>query len=93
MLQTNLCLLLNPGMSSDFIASYISGAIGIIIGNPLDLVKVRLQATGIKSTNNKDNSTALHETPISRFGNARSLVKGIYISRLLDNVCIDFREH
>lgn len=31
-------------MSSDFWAGYLSGAIGIIIGNPLDLVKVRLQA-------------------------------------------------
>lgn len=31
-------------MSADFWASYISGAIGIIIGNPLDVIKVRLQA-------------------------------------------------
>lgn len=31
-------------MSSDFWAGYISGAAGILIGNPLDLVKVRLQA-------------------------------------------------
>ncbi|KAI9822305.1 MAG: hypothetical protein M1827_000023 [Pycnora praestabilis] len=31
-------------MSADFWAGYISGAAGIIIGNPLDLVKVRLQA-------------------------------------------------
>ncbi|OKL61438.1 hypothetical protein UA08_03820 [Talaromyces atroroseus] len=31
-------------MSSDFLAGYISGAVGILIGNPLDLVKVRLQA-------------------------------------------------
>ncbi|KAI1340697.1 mitochondrial carrier [Xylariaceae sp. FL0016] len=31
-------------MSADFWAGYISGAIGIIIGNPLDLIKVRLQA-------------------------------------------------
>ncbi|KAM0277525.1 hypothetical protein ACHAQH_005724 [Verticillium albo-atrum] len=30
-------------MSADFWAGYISGAIGIIIGNPLDVVKVRLQ--------------------------------------------------
>lgn len=31
-------------MSADFWAGYISGAVGIVIGNPLDIVKVRLQA-------------------------------------------------
>ena len=31
-------------MSADFWAGYISGAAGIIIGNPLDLIKTRLQA-------------------------------------------------
>ncbi|KAI2602663.1 solute carrier family 25 member 45 [Hypoxylon sp. NC1633] len=31
-------------MSTDFWAGYISGAVGILIGNPLDLLKVRLQA-------------------------------------------------
>jgi solute carrier family 25 carnitine/acylcarnitine transporter 20/29 len=29
-------------MAADFWAGYISGAIGIIIGNPLDVVKVKL---------------------------------------------------
>lgn len=33
-------------MSADFWAGYISGAVGIIIGNPLDILKVRLQAQG-----------------------------------------------
>ncbi|KAK0724829.1 mitochondrial carrier domain-containing protein [Lasiosphaeris hirsuta] len=32
-------------MSADFWAGYISGAISIIIGNPLDVLKVRLQAS------------------------------------------------
>lgn len=32
-------------MSADFWAGYISGAAGILIGNPLDLIKVRLQAS------------------------------------------------
>lgn len=32
-------------MSADFWAGYVSGAAGILIGNPLDLVKTRLQAT------------------------------------------------
>jgi solute carrier family 25 (mitochondrial carnitine/acylcarnitine transporter), member 20/29 len=31
-------------MSVDFWAGYISGAAGIVIGNPLDLLKTRLQA-------------------------------------------------
>ena len=31
-------------MGADFWAGYLSGALGIIIGNPLDLIKVRLQA-------------------------------------------------
>ena len=31
-------------MSADFWAGYLSGAIGILIGNPLDLLKVHLQA-------------------------------------------------
>lgn len=31
-------------MTSDFWAGYLSGALGIVIGNPLDVVKVRLQA-------------------------------------------------
>ena len=31
-------------MSADFWAGYISGALGIIVGNPLDLIKTRLQA-------------------------------------------------
>ena len=31
-------------MSADFWAGYTSGAIGILVGNPLDLVKTRLQA-------------------------------------------------
>jgi solute carrier family 25 carnitine/acylcarnitine transporter 20/29 len=32
-----------PKMSADFWAGYVSGAAGIIIGNPLDIVKVNLQ--------------------------------------------------
>lgn len=40
-------------MSADFWAGYLSGAVGIVIGNPLDIVKVRLQA---------------QETPIARLG-------------------------
>ncbi|KAI1332205.1 mitochondrial carrier domain-containing protein [Xylariaceae sp. FL0255] len=36
-------------MSADFWAGYVSGAVGILVGNPLDLAKVRLQAEPIGS--------------------------------------------
>ena len=36
-------------MSADFWAGYMSGAVGILIGNPLDLIKVRLQAQPIRT--------------------------------------------
>ncbi|KAG5982912.1 hypothetical protein E4U55_001147 [Claviceps digitariae] len=36
-------------MSTDFWAGYISGVVGILVGNPLDIVKVRLQA-GLAAT-------------------------------------------
>lgn len=57
-------------MSSDFVAGYVSGAIGIIIGNPLDLVKVRLQAGQAAADGF---STQSH---LSRFEKASSLVRG-----------------
>lgn len=37
-------------MSADFWAGYISGAAGILIGNPLDVIKVRLQAASSSSS-------------------------------------------
>jgi solute carrier family 25 carnitine/acylcarnitine transporter 20/29 len=50
-------------MSADFWAGYVSGAAGILIGNPLDLIKVRMQ-TGT--------------TPIARsqFSSTGSLIRG-----------------
>ncbi|KAE8553606.1 hypothetical protein EYB25_004988 [Talaromyces marneffei] len=57
-------------MSSDFVAGYISGAVGILIGNPLDLVKVRLQARKASDT--------LRTSPQSHgyFESTSSLIKG-----------------
>ncbi|KAJ5169836.1 Mitochondrial carrier protein [Penicillium coprophilum] len=55
-------------MAADFWAGYISGAIGIIIGNPLDVIKVRLQA----GHSHVDPSTA----HLSHFEKASSLVRG-----------------
>jgi solute carrier family 25 carnitine/acylcarnitine transporter 20/29 len=56
-------------MSADFWAGYISGAIGIIIGNPLDLIKVRLQASGPAET-------SVSPRQLARFDSVTSLVRG-----------------
>ncbi|OKP11228.1 Mitochondrial basic amino acids transporter [Penicillium subrubescens] len=55
-------------MSSDFWAGYLSGALGIIIGNPLDVIKVRLQAGHTRD--------ASAQSQLSRFEKASSLVRG-----------------
>ncbi|KAL2072235.1 hypothetical protein VTL71DRAFT_11578 [Oculimacula yallundae] len=64
-------------MSADFWAGYISGAAGILIGNPLDLIKVRLQASS------PQNSSSLSTTPTGTtiryanpFTSASSLIRG-----------------
>jgi solute carrier family 25 (mitochondrial carnitine/acylcarnitine transporter), member 20/29 len=56
-------------MAADFWAGYISGAAGILIGNPLDLIKVRLQAGTPPLT-----STSASYT--SQFSSAGSLIRG-----------------
>ncbi|KAL4779722.1 mitochondrial carrier domain-containing protein [Aspergillus varians] len=56
-------------MSSDFLAGYISGAIGIIIGNPLDLIKVRLQASS-------SSNGSVSPRQLTRFESTSSLVRG-----------------
>lgn len=56
-------------MSADFWAGYISGAVGIIIGNPLDLIKVRLQARNAIASQ----SAASY---VSQFESKTSLVSG-----------------
>lgn len=48
-------------MSADFWAGYISGAVGIVIGNPLDILKVRLQASS--NTSGNPTSTAASSLP------------------------------
>jgi solute carrier family 25 carnitine/acylcarnitine transporter 20/29 len=55
-------------MSADFWAGYISGAAGILIGNPLDLIKVRLQSgTPITTTTS---------SYAAQFSSAGSLIRG-----------------
>jgi solute carrier family 25 carnitine/acylcarnitine transporter 20/29 len=57
-------------MSADFWAGYVSGAAGIIIGNPLDLIKTRLQAGD--STVHATSPESLRST----FDRAGTLVRG-----------------
>jgi solute carrier family 25 carnitine/acylcarnitine transporter 20/29 len=59
---------------ADFWAGYISGAAGIIVGNPLDLIKVRLQAG-----KEKVNPTQIIDPSTTRTGFElqRSLLRGI----------------
>ena len=58
-------------MSADFWSGYASGAIGILVGNPLDVLKVKKQATGcatvaqVKSFRNVLTGTA---APIAGYG-------------------------
>lgn len=64
-------------MAADFWAGYISGAVGIIVGNPLDVVKVRLQAGStptsatFRSTSNVVTGTA---APILGYGALNALL-------------------
>ncbi|EDN08764.1 predicted protein [Histoplasma mississippiense (nom. inval.)] len=58
-------------MSNDFWAGYLSGAIGIVIGNPLDLLKTRLQA-GQAATRSLRSSQGFR----SHFDTVGSLVRG-----------------
>jgi solute carrier family 25 carnitine/acylcarnitine transporter 20/29 len=68
-------------MSADFWAGYISGAAGIIIGNPLDLIKTRLQA-GPSVQNVETTSSATTGGVVAprgfkgQFENAGTLVRG-----------------
>jgi solute carrier family 25 carnitine/acylcarnitine transporter 20/29 len=64
-------------MSADFWAGYVSGAAGIIIGNPLDLIKTRLQAG--KHTQHAEATSTSVATPQGfrgNFENAGTLVRG-----------------
>lgn len=69
-------------MSADFLAGYLSGAIGIIIGNPLDLIKVRLQATPSPNSPIPTTSTAISPTTqipttATNLATASHLIRGV----------------
>ncbi len=59
-------------MSADFWAGYISGAAGIIVGNPLDLIKTRVQA-GRENAVHPTSAASLRNT----FDRAGTLVRGM----------------
>lgn len=72
-------------MSADFWAGYLSGAVGIIIGNPLDLIKVRRQAQCASATSTSALAAASSAAAASLsssntygryFANSASLVTG-----------------
>jgi solute carrier family 25 carnitine/acylcarnitine transporter 20/29 len=60
-------------MSNDFWAGYLSGAIGIIIGNPLDVLKVRRQAS---SSNAIAAGDSTRQSIRGQFESTASLVRG-----------------
>jgi solute carrier family 25 carnitine/acylcarnitine transporter 20/29 len=67
-------------MSADFWAGYVSGAAGIIIGNPLDLVKTRVQAgTSAPSQAIPGSAAPQPQSFRSHFEHAGTLVRGEYI--------------
>jgi len=61
-------------MAADFWAGYFSGAVGILIGNPLDIIKTRLQAGSLNSFSDPIIlPTTTTTTSVDRLG---ALVKG-----------------
>lgn len=65
-------------MSADFWAGYLSGAAGILLGNPLDLIKVRLQAEPTAAIATVS-STSTPPVGIysNHFTSASSLIRGV----------------
>ena len=66
-------------MSADFWAGYISGAFGILIGNPLDILKVRLQAGNLDTASRSPNTRGPAPARISysaQFSTASALIRG-----------------
>ncbi|KAI0443037.1 mitochondrial carrier [Xylaria telfairii] len=69
-------------MSADFWAGYISGAAGIIVGNPLDVMKVRLQAQQTPSSQSnfplKASLGAGVAAPILGYGFINAILYDVY---------------
>ncbi|KAK2628958.1 hypothetical protein QTJ16_002061 [Diplocarpon rosae] len=63
-------------MSADFWAGYISGAAGILIGNPLDIIKVRLQVSPASSFSTSTGAPPGPVSHSSQFSPASSFIRG-----------------
>lgn len=61
-------------MSADFWAGYLSGAAGILLGNPLDLIKTRLQAGPAHAATSDPHHAA--SAPRSNYDRLSTLVRG-----------------
>lgn len=65
-------------MSTDFWAGYLSGALGILVGNPLDIIKVQLQAGNTLSSGSRFQGTAALVTgtaaPVIGYGALNALL-------------------
>jgi hypothetical protein len=68
-------------MSADFWSGYLSGAVGIIIGNPLDLIKTRMQAGSPKPAPTPTCTVPQPPPQLlrSHFENAGTLVRGALV--------------
>jgi len=64
-------------MSADFWAGYLSGAASIVIGNPLDLIKVRMQAATTAAESSPSATNGPHRSPYSTLTDARTLLRGL----------------
>lgn len=62
-------------MSADFWSGYVSGAIGILVGNPLDIFKTKLQA-GSSTRTTPPPEIPIQSSPISNPSRWTSLARG-----------------
>ncbi|CEJ82856.1 hypothetical protein VHEMI02901 [[Torrubiella] hemipterigena] len=68
-------------MSTDFWAGYASGAIGILVGNPMDIIKVRQQATNrqrVPGPRDSAMSLAGSAGPILGYGALNAILYVVY---------------
>jgi hypothetical protein len=73
-------------MSADFWAGYLSGAAGILIGNPLDLIKTRIQA-GPPASPSLNPTSPRPQTFKGHFDHAGTLVRGALQLPIRDIFC------
>ncbi|EME42072.1 hypothetical protein DOTSEDRAFT_134075 [Dothistroma septosporum NZE10] len=63
-------------MSADFWSGYVSGAIGILIGNPLDIIKTKLQAGSAQHTSEFHVVQSSPQAPRKSFERLTQLARG-----------------